>query len=138
MQTTFIETTSNDSKYLKYRQKNTFKGVFDFQWNRVSIGANLTYKTKTMAVDYFLFDERQKDTEELMDIVRSIIFPGLHDYWMKHNKGYFTMDARFGLKINKNIQSWVMLSNLLNTEYSVRPMDVSAPRTLIFQLNFKF
>jgi outer membrane receptor protein involved in Fe transport len=129
---------SNESKYLKYRQKNTFKGVFDFQWNRFSIGANLIYKSKTLAVDYFIVDEREKEEDDLMDIVRSVIFPGLHDYWEQQNKGHFTIDGRVGVKINKNIQSWVMLSNIFNTEYSLRPMDVSAPRTLIFQLNFKF
>jgi outer membrane receptor protein involved in Fe transport len=129
---------SNDGKYLKYRQKHTVKGVFDFQWNRWSIGTNLTYKSKTLAVDYFIIDEREKEEDELMDVVRNIIFPGLDNYWEEHNIGYFTMDARFGVKVTKNIQGWIMLNNLLNTEYALRPMDLSAPRTLIFQINFKF
>ncbi len=129
---------SNDSKYLKYRQKHSVKGVFDLQWNRLTLGTNMTYKSKTLAVDYFMVDERPKDQEDIMDIVRSVIFPGLHDYWMEHNKGYFAMDARLGVKISKGIQFWVMLNNLLNTEYSLRPMDVSPPRTLIFQVNAKF
>ncbi len=129
---------SNDSKYLKYRQKHSFKGVFDFIWNRLDIGTNMTYKTKTLAVDYFLVDERDKSQMDIMDAVRSLIFPGLHDYWMGHNTGYFAMDARFGVKVSKNIQVWVMANNLLNTEYTVRPMDVSAPRTLVFQVNSKF
>jgi len=129
---------SNDGKYLKYRQKHTVKGVFDFQWNRFSIGTNVIYKSKTLAVDYFIVDEREKEKDELMDVVRSIIFPGLHDYWEENNKGHFTIDGRLGVKINKNIQGWIMLNNIFNTEYSLRPMDVSAPRTLIFQANFKF
>ncbi len=129
---------SNDSKYLKYRQKHSLKAVLDLQWNRLTLGTNLTYKSKTLAVDYFMVDERQKSEEDVMDIVRSVIFPGLHDYWMKHNTGYFAMDARLGIKISKGIQCWLMMNNLLNTEYSLRPMDVSPPRTLIFQVNAKF
>ncbi len=129
---------SNDSKYLKYRQKHSLKGVFDIHRNRLTLGTNLTYKSKTLAVDYFMVDERPKDQEDVMDIVRSIIFPGLHDYWMEHNKGYFAMDARLGIRISKGIQVWLMLNNALNTEYSLRPMDVSPPRTLIFQVNAKF
>ncbi len=129
---------SNDSKYLKYRQEHSVKGVFDFQWNRLTIGTNITYKSKTLAVDYFMVDEREKDQPDVMDIVRSVIFPGLHDYWMEHNKGYFAMDARLGVKVSKGIQFWLMMNNLLNTEYSLRPMDVSPPRTLIFQMNAKF
>jgi outer membrane receptor protein involved in Fe transport len=129
---------SNNFKYLKYRQKHTVKGVFDFNYNRWSIGANLTYKSKTLAVDYFIVDERDKEKDELMDVVRDIIFSGLHDYWETHNTGYFTMDARLGVKVSNNIQGWFMVNNVLNKEYSLRPMDVSAPRTLIFQMNFKF
>jgi len=129
---------SNDSQYLKYRQKHSFKGVFDLEWNRLDLGVNTTYKSKTLAVDYFMVDERDKPQPDIMDLVRSMIFSGLHDYWMEHNTGYFAMDFRMGVKITKNVQMWGMLNNLLNTEYSVRPMDVSPPRTFILQLNAKF
>ncbi|MDR1369866.1 MAG: TonB-dependent receptor [Dysgonamonadaceae bacterium] len=129
---------SNDSKYLKYRQKHAFKGVFDLIWNRLDLGANLSYKTKTPAVDYFLVDERNKTQMDIMDAVRSLIFPGLHDYWTDKNTGHFTMDARLGVNISKNARVWVMVNNLLNTEYTVRPMDVSSPRTIVFQLNAQF
>jgi outer membrane receptor protein involved in Fe transport len=129
---------SNDSRYLKYRQKHSLKGVFDFQWNRLDIGTNMTYKTKTMAVDYFMVDERQKDQPDIMDLVRGMIFPGLHDYWEEHNTGYFTVDLRLGVKVSNNIQLWGMFNNVLNTEYTIRPMDVAAPRTFVFQLNARF
>ena len=33
---------SNDSKYLKYRQKHTVKGVLDLQWKRLNLGMNVT------------------------------------------------------------------------------------------------
>ena len=128
---------SNESKYLKYRQKHSFKAVLDLNWSRFSIGTNLTYKSKTLAVDYFLADERSKDGMDMMDLVRSIIFPGLHDYWSAHNRGFFAMDARLGVKVSKGIQFWMMLNNALNREYSLRPMDVSAPRTLVLQVNAK-
>ncbi len=136
-----IKEKSNDSKYLKYRQKHTVKGVFDFQWNRLTVGTNLTYKSKTLAVDYFMVDERTTQpsfSDEVMDVVRSIIFPGLHDYWEAHNTGYFAMDGRIGVEVTKKIQFWVMMNNLWNKEYTLRPMDVSAPRTLILQMNAKF
>lgn len=129
---------SNNSKYLKYRQKHSFKAVLDFQWNRFSIGTNMTYKSKTLAVDYFIIDEREKEKDDLMDVVRSIIFSGLDEYWEENNNGYFTMDFRVGVKINNNLQLWGMVNNLLNSEYSVRPMDVCAPRSLVLQLNAKF
>lgn len=135
---------SNTSKYLKYRQKHSAKAVMDFYWKRFSIGTNLAWKSKTLAVDYMLVDERpigpnhDKKYEDLMDYVRGILFYGLDDYWKEKNKGYFTMDLRLGFNMTKNVHLQASVTNLLNTEYSLRPMDVSPPRTFIFRINTTF
>ena len=133
-----MKSKSNTSKYLKYRQKHSLKGVFDLEWKRINIGTNLAWKSKTLAVDYFMVDEREKAAPDLMDYVRGLMFGDLHNYWMNNNKGYFSMDLRLGVKITKNIQFQGIINNLWNNEYSVRPMDVAAPRTFIMQLNTTF
>jgi len=129
-----MKSKSNDSKYLKYRQKHSIKGVFDVEWKRLSLGTNIAWKSKSLAVDYFMVDERDKSYPDLMDHMRSLLFGDLHGYWMDKNNGYFTMDLRMGLKLSKYLRFQGMINNLLNTEYSVRPMDVSAPRTFVFQV----
>lgn len=126
---------SNDSPYLKYRSKHSVKGVFDFQWRRWNVGANLSWKSKILAVDYFMVDERVKPQPDLMDNVRSLLFGNLHDYWMEHNKGYFLLDLRAGFKISNKIHLQAIVNNVLNTEYSSRPMDVAAPRNYVLQMN---
>lgn len=133
-----MKTKSNNSKYLKYRQKHSVKGVFDLQWKRLNIGANMAWRSKTLAVDYFLVDEREKNKNDLMDYVRYIIFGDLNSYWKQNNKSHFTMDLRVGVQITKNIRFQGIINNLLNTEYSVRPMDVSAPRSFVIQMNANF
>ncbi|MDD6210424.1 MAG: TonB-dependent receptor [Bacteroidales bacterium] len=134
---------SNTSKYLKYRQKHTAKATLDFQWKRISLGANLSWKSKTLAVDYLMVDERPKYQEEVMDYVRNILFGNIEGetlatYWQDHNKGCFLMDLRAGVKVTKEIRFQFMINNLLNKEYSIRPMAVSAPRTYVMQLNMNF
>lgn len=129
---------SNDSKYLKYRQKHSIKGVFDLEWKRFNIGTNLAWKSKTLAVDYFFVDEREKSIPNLMDYVRSMLFGDLHNHWVDNNSGYFTMDLRMGVKISNNVSLQGMINNLLNTAYSNRPMDVSAPRTFVMQMIVDF
>lgn len=133
-----MRSKSNDSKYLKYRQKHSLKGMFDLEWKRYSIGTNLAWKSKTLAVDYFMVDEREKSMPNLWDHVRGLLFGDLHSYWMEENKGHFTMDLRMGIKLTENLRFQGMINNLLNTEYSVRPMDVSQPRTFVFQLSANF
>lgn len=129
---------SNDGKYLKYRQKHSVKAVLDLEWKQFNLGTNLSWKSKTLAVDYFMVDERAKADPNLMDYVRGMLFGDLHDYWQENNKSYFTMDLRLGMKLTKNIHLQGLVNNLWNKRYSARPMDVSAPRTFILQLGATF
>ena len=136
---------SNNSKYLKYRQKHTVKGMVDFQWKRIDLGVNMAWKSRTLAVDYLMVDEREKmyGKKEMMDYVRDILFgnidgESLATYWNRTNKPYFTMDLRAGVKITKEVRFQFIINNLLNKEYSTRPMAVGAPRTFVMQLNADF
>ena len=129
---------SNESKYLKYRQKHTLKASLDLTYDRYSIGTSFTWKSKTLAVDYFMVDERDKENPDAMDYVRSLLFGDLQGYWEKHNKGYFVEDLRASVQITKGVKVMGIISNLWNKEYSTRPMDVSQPRTYTLQLEAKF
>ena len=129
---------SNTSKYLKYRQKHSAKAVLDLQWKRLTLGTNLGWKSKTLAVDYFMTDERPKARPEIMDYVRNLMFGDLAGYWRDHNKGHFTMDVRAGVRVTSNVRFQLSVNNLTNKEYSLRPMDVSAPRTFVLQVGATF
>lgn len=136
---------SNNSKYLKYRQKHTVKGTFDFQWKRINLGANMAWKSKTLAVDYLMVDERAfpGGQKPLMGYLRDVLFGNvdgqtLDSYWKNMNKAYFVMDLRAGVRVTKEVAFQFMVNNLLNKEYSIRPMAVSAPRTYLMQLNLTF
>ncbi|MCM8872157.1 MAG: TonB-dependent receptor [Paludibacteraceae bacterium] len=129
---------SNTSKYLKYRQKHSLKGSLDLTYDRYSIGTSMTWKSKTLAVDYFMVDERDKENPDVMDYVRSLLFGDLQGYWEKNNKGYFVQDLRASVQITKGFKVMGIISNLWNKEYSTRPMDISQPRTYTLQLEAKF
>ena len=101
---------SNNSKYLKYRQKHTFKTTLDFEWKRINLGMNVAWRSKTLAVDYIMLDEREKPNgnPEVMDYVRSLLFGSidgetLATYWKKHNTDYATVDIRLGVKATKEV-----------------------------------
>lgn len=138
-----IKEKSNDSKYLKYRQKHTVKGVVDLQWKRLNLGINVTWKSKMMAVDYLMVDEREKEQPDAMEYIRQLLFGNiggetLHSYWKEKNTDYCVVDLRAGVKITKDILFQFSVNNLLNKEYCTRPMLVSAPRTYVMQLNMSF
>ena len=104
------------------------------------LGVNMAYKSKILAVDYIMVDEREKPEKDLMDYARMFIFGyedgmSLHDYWMEHNKGIFTMDLRCAVRLKERAEVQFIINNLLNTEYSYRPMALAAPRTFVCRLN---
>ena len=135
-----MKNKSNDSKYLKYRNKHSFKTTIDYTYKWLSLGVNMSYRSKILAVDYIMVDERVKEQKDLMDYARMFIFGyedglSLHDYWMNHNNGIFTMDLRAAVRFKEHVEVQFMVNNLLNTEYSYRPMALAAPRTFVCRLN---
>ncbi len=135
-----MKNKSNDSKYLKYRNKHSFKTTLDYSYKWFSVGLNMMYRSKVLAVDYLMVDEREKNSADLMDYVRMFVFGyedglSLHDYWMEHNKGVFTMDLRCSVRFKEHAEMLFIINNLLNTEYSYRPMALAAPQTFVCRLN---
>lgn len=135
-----MKNKSNDSKYLKYRNKHSFKTTIDYTYKWLSLGVNMSYRSKILAVDYIMVDERVKEQKDLMDYARMFIFGyedglSLHDYWMNHNNGIFTMDLRASVRFKEHVEVQFLVNNLLNTEYSYRPMALAAPRTFVCRLN---
>lgn len=129
-----MRSKSNDNRYLKYRQKHSVKAVLDLEWKRFNFGTNLSWKSKTLAVDYFMVDEREKLEPNLMDYLRGLLFGNLHDYWAENNRSYLVMDLRAGMRITDRIHLQAQVNNIWNKRYTARPMDVGTPRTFILQL----
>ena len=73
-----------------------------------------------------------------MDYIHPLLFGDLQGYWKEHNKDFFTMDFRVGVKVTKQVHLQCNINNLTNKEYSVRPMDISAPRTVVLKTSLKF
>lgn len=44
----------------------------------------------------------------------------------------------FGVKVTKGVAFQFMVNNLLNKEYSYRPMAVAAPRTFVLKMDVTF
>ena len=135
-----MKNKSNDTKYLKYRNKHSFKTTIDYSYKWFSFGLNMMYRSKMLAVDYIMVDERDKEQKDLMDYARMFIFgyedgESLHTYWMKHNTDIFTMDLRCAVRIKEKAEIQFMVNNLLNTEYSFRPMALATPRSFVCRLN---
>jgi outer membrane receptor protein involved in Fe transport len=61
---------------------------------------------------------------------------GIKKYREEHDHGTIILDYRISYTI-RNFKFSVLVNNLLNTEFSLRPMTVEAPRLTQLQVLFK-
>ena len=60
------------------------------------------------------------------------------DYWQKNQSGVTIFDARIGFHLSEQIKLSLVVNNVLNKEFALRPMKIERPRTSAVQCIFKF
>ncbi len=130
--------TSMDStnQVLKYRYLHSGKGDFDLSYKNFSCGYSLRYYGNMKNIDdAFLF------LEQLTQGVPFIAnFYGV-DYWRKNQRGFWVHDARVGYNFSikkTSLKMSLVVNNLFNLEYALRPVKIESPRTTALQLVYKF
>jgi iron complex outermembrane receptor protein len=126
----YIETFSNpELKTLKYRNKHIAKIDFQLDYKKIAFGLSTRYNSFMENVDLVF-------TVPLIGSME--ILPGYGDYRNARQTGDIVFDARFAINISKESKLSILANNLLNREYSNRPGNVLAPRTIIAQYSFNF
>jgi len=111
-----------DYKILKYRIEHSFKA---------DISTN--YKGFMAGVRCF-FNSFMKEIDKVgVGALQSVRL-----FREGHNKGDFVMDLRAGYSYKEKISFNVMVKNISNTEYTLRPGLIEAPRNYTFQVGYQF
>ena len=124
-QYTFNNTSSDTSGYiLKYRIQHLGKADLQFTFKkRYSAGITGKYYGYMKNIDVFLY---QLDKPKAMH-------SGIVKYREEHNKGNFIVDFRISVLI-RDFKFSFLVNNVLNTEYSLRPITIEGPRTTSLQV----
>jgi outer membrane cobalamin receptor len=118
--------TSSDTigDILKYRIQQLAKADLQFTLkNKISAGITGKYYGFMKNIDIFLY---QLDTPNAMH-------SGIVKYREEHNKGNFIVDVRLSYLI-RYFKISLLVNNVFNTEYSLRPITIEAPRTTSLQV----
>jgi outer membrane receptor protein involved in Fe transport len=117
------EGTSSEQNVLKYRFRHTFK--FDGQgtYKGFGLGASLQYFSFMEAIDRYLNDYTS--------------YPTIPNFRDNHNTGTWLLMARASYSY-KNAKLSLLVNNVMNTEFSVRPGVLEAPRNLSIRADFTF
>jgi iron complex outermembrane receptor protein len=118
---------------LKYRFLHNVK--FDAEWvynKKFSVGVSAKYFSKIVNMDAIIkdFEEFTNDIESLQDL-------RYMDYFNSHRFGNWIFDARISYSLTSMHKIAVIGSNILNRSYSLRPLKIEPPRTIMVQYTYK-
>ncbi|MBK8444432.1 MAG: TonB-dependent receptor [Sphingobacteriales bacterium] len=117
------QSTSNpDKNVLKYRFRHTAKADIEGSYKRWVMGGALRYYS-------FM---------EAIDIVFQNLIPGLNNYRKTYTKGDIVADIRLAYQLNEYSKVSVLVNNLFNHRYTLRPALIEAPRTFTIKYAYDF
>ena len=140
----FVKNSANkNTRVLKYRIQHTAKLDLSFTFfNKISLNIAGAYYSAMMNVDAMFFDyDAQNPTlpsaqAALAASIGELPFSGYYNYYFSHLKGSFVLDLGITYHITRQLKASFVIKNLLNNEYTLRPMYVEPPRSFNLQLSY--
>lgn len=127
--------TSLDSSsgILKYRFLHNVKADIEFMIkDKFGVGMSVRYFSKIVNMDGVIADFEKLTTQ--LPKIQDILYM---DYFNSHRFGNIIFDARISYAINKHHKVAVVGSNILNRTYSLRPLKIEPPRSIMIQYTYK-
>ncbi len=122
---------------LKYRFQHLTKIDINIFYKKFAFGFSLRYNSFMKNVDKVFED---LDTYEGNTFAfAGTMETGIYEYRRaRGGKGDHVMDTRIMYKLNKTTKVSLIVNNLLNREYMIRPLNIESPRTgqLMFTIHF--
>lgn len=131
---TFNSTSLDPSKgILKYRFLHNVKADVEYSFkDKFSIGMSVKYFSKIENMDIVI-----KDFEELTEGLTYVQNIEYMEYFESHRHGNWIVDARVSYSFSESHKLALISSNLFNRIYSLRPLKIETPRTIMLQYTFK-
>ena len=129
---TSYDTTTN---VLKYRFKHTFKADIELVYKKFALGYTIKYFSRLENLDQAIIDF-ENITVNTGGTLQAILY---RDFFENNNNGNMIMDLRCSYAFGKNSthKISVIAKNFLNHTYSLRPLKIEAPRSIVFQYSLK-
>lgn len=120
------------SRILKYRFLHNIKADVEFTFfEKVSFGVSAKYFSKIINMDGVIEEFEQATQGPFIQTIRYM------DYFAEHQHGLWIFDARLAYHFNDKHKLALISANVFNKAYSLRPLKIEPPRTIMLQYTFK-
>ncbi len=117
---------------LKYRFLHNLKGDFQLDiFGKLGIGGSVKYFSRIENMDVAIRDFEDLTTNPIFG--SSIQDVQYMDYYLANRKGIWIFDARISYAISEKHKIAVISANIMNRSYSLRPLKIEPPRTIMLQ-----
>ncbi len=125
---TYINTSSDTTNnILKYRFQHLVKADLEFKWKGILVGGSFRFNSFMQNVDK-IFESYNNGSG----------FGNVTRYRKNHNNGDYVVDLRIAYDFDKHSRLSLIVNNLLNREYALRPLVMMPPRVWALQYSLKF
>lgn len=114
--------SSSDEPILKYRSRESFKIDVQTSYRRFTVGGAFFYASH----------------QEAIDAIFNLIIPGLAEFREENDTGYRYLNARMSYQINQQLKVSLLMNNVFNSLYILRPGLMEAPRNLTLRVDGTF
>lgn len=127
---TYLSTSSNsDNNILKYRIQHLARADFEIQHPRFLVGLSYRFQSAIQNIDQaFIF----------VDEIDPTINWGIEKWLDEHTAGIHIFDVRLGYFITEAQRISIIVQNMTNLEYAIRPLSIESPRLTTLQYTIKF
>ena len=129
--TTYQNTSSDGANnILKYRLQHLIR--FDLGCTRGNVNCGISFRHNSHMQN---IDNAFQILEDLTasSPPESSFNPGIKDWRNTHTKGDFVFDARVGYTFSDKHKIALIMNNVLNREYAIRPLAIEEPRVTMVQ-----
>jgi outer membrane receptor protein involved in Fe transport len=125
-QASYLSTSENsNNNILKYRLEHL-----------VRLDCGLTRKNITAGIS-FRYNSHMQNIDNAFSLLEtelpSEFNPGINQWRADHTTGDYVIDLRFGYKFSDKQRIALMVNNVLNREYAIRPLSIEEPRMTMIQ-----
>ncbi len=134
---TYLSTSSDTTDHiLKYRLRHILRADLELNYNRFLFGTSYRYTSFMDNIDlaFIEFDDDPDDPNDGFNPLTS----GIVEWRRDNNGGNHIFDMRLGYNFSDRHRLAIVINNLFNKEYSVRPLVIESTRKTVLQYSTTF
>lgn len=127
-----ISTSSDPTdNILKYRMQHLIRVDAEATWKNINLGGSVRYNSFMRNIDQAF--------QDIENEFPTLFGPGINEWRGTRNlNGDFVVDMRLGYRFKEKHRVMLVVSNLVNREYAIRPLAIEPGRLSVIQYSVSF